>query len=119
MSSARTRSFARKSRRSSRVKHATTLLYEDYKYKLPVDLAIGGRAHFLSTDAYTASYASVSFNGLAPLKTYIRTLFFASNSEGNARDHQKRTRPLDRGEAVFENTVTGRHGDNRDKIDEH
>ncbi|MDR0375913.1 MAG: type III PLP-dependent enzyme [Treponema sp.] len=50
---------------------STDILYEDYKYKLPVDLAIGDRVYFLSTGAYTASYASVGFNGFAPLKTYI------------------------------------------------
>ncbi|MDR1948362.1 MAG: type III PLP-dependent enzyme [Spirochaetaceae bacterium] len=47
------------------------ILYEDYKYRLPVDLKIGDRIYFLSTGAYTASYASVSFNGFLPIKTYI------------------------------------------------
>jgi hypothetical protein len=43
------------------------ILYEDYKYKLPIDLAIGDRVYFLSAGAYTASYASVGFNGFAPI----------------------------------------------------
>jgi ornithine decarboxylase len=47
------------------------ILYEACKYKLPVDLAIGDRVYFLSAGAYTASYASVGFNGFAPVKTYI------------------------------------------------
>jgi ornithine decarboxylase len=47
------------------------ILYEDYKYRLPVDLKIGDRLYFLSTGAYTGSYASVSFNGFKPIKTYI------------------------------------------------
>jgi ornithine decarboxylase len=47
------------------------ILYEDYKYLLPTDLKIGDRLYFLSTGAYTASYASVCFNGFPPIKTYI------------------------------------------------
>jgi ornithine decarboxylase len=47
------------------------ILYEDYKYRLPVDLKIGDRIYFLSAGAYTASYASVGFNGFPPIKTYI------------------------------------------------
>jgi ornithine decarboxylase len=47
------------------------ILYENYKYRLPLDLKIGDRLYFLSAGAYTASYASVSFNGFLPLKTYI------------------------------------------------
>jgi ornithine decarboxylase len=47
------------------------ILYENYKYRMPVDLKIGDRLYFLSTGAYTASYASVSFNGFLPIKTYI------------------------------------------------
>jgi ornithine decarboxylase len=47
------------------------IIYEDYKYRLPVDLKIGDRLYFLSTGAYTASYASVGFNGFPPIKTHI------------------------------------------------
>jgi ornithine decarboxylase len=50
------------------------ILYEKYKYRLPVDLKIGDRLYFLSTGAYTTSYASVGFNGFAPIKTYIMPL---------------------------------------------
>ncbi len=50
---------------------STDILYEDYKYRLPLDLKIGDRVYFLSTGAYTASYASVCFNGFPPIKTYI------------------------------------------------
>jgi len=47
------------------------ILYEDYKYELPVNLKIGDKLYFLSAGAYTASYASVCFNGFPPIKTYI------------------------------------------------
>jgi len=47
------------------------ILYEDYKYRLPVDLKTGDRLYFLSAGAYTSSYASVSFNGFEPIKTYV------------------------------------------------
>jgi len=50
------------------------ILYEDHKYLLPVDLKIGDKLYFLSTGAYTASYASVCFNGFPPIKTYIMDL---------------------------------------------
>lgn len=38
--------------------------------RLPVDLAIGDPVDFLSAGAYTASYASVEFNGFTPIRTY-------------------------------------------------
>ncbi len=47
------------------------IMYEDYKYKLPLDLKIGDRLYWLSTGAYTSSYASVEFNGFPPLKSYF------------------------------------------------
>ncbi|MCL2318635.1 MAG: hypothetical protein FWC45_01015, partial [Treponema sp.] len=47
------------------------ILYENYKYRLPLDLKIGDRLYFLSAGAYTASYASVGFNGFPPIRTYI------------------------------------------------
>ena len=45
--------------------------YENHKYLLPVNLKIGDKLYFLSAGAYTASYASVCFNGFPPIKTYI------------------------------------------------
>ena len=50
---------------------STDILYEDYKYRLPLDLKIGDRVYFLTTGAYTGSYASVCFNGFPPIKTYF------------------------------------------------
>ena len=47
------------------------IMYEDYKYLLPKSLKVGDRVFFLSTGAYTSSYASVEFNGVPPIKTYI------------------------------------------------
>lgn len=46
------------------------IMYEDYKYRLPVSLKAGDRLYWLSTGAYTSTYASVEFNGFPPLKTY-------------------------------------------------
>ena len=46
------------------------IMYEHFKYQLPLSLEIGNRIYWLSTGAYTASYSSVEFNGFPPLKTY-------------------------------------------------
>jgi ornithine decarboxylase len=46
------------------------IIYEESDYALPLDLAIGDKVEFLSTGAYTSTYASVGFNGFEPLKTY-------------------------------------------------
>ncbi len=46
------------------------VLYERAGYELPLDLAIGDTVDFLSAGAYTASYASVEFNGFAPIRAY-------------------------------------------------
>lgn len=47
------------------------ILYEDFKYKLPLNLSISDRLYWLSTGAYTSSYSAVEFNGFPPLKTYF------------------------------------------------
>jgi ornithine decarboxylase len=47
------------------------ILYETYKYPLPLNLAISDRLYWLSTGAYTSTYSSVEFNGFPPLKTYF------------------------------------------------
>jgi ornithine decarboxylase len=47
------------------------ILYEKNRYKLPMDILPGQRLYWLSTGAYTASYASVEFNGFPPIKTYF------------------------------------------------
>lgn len=46
------------------------ILYEHYKYALPLNLASGDRLYWLSTGAYTTSYSSVEFNGFPPLKSF-------------------------------------------------
>ncbi len=46
------------------------ILYEKFKYELPLSLQIGDKLRFYSAGAYTASYASVGFNGFTPLPTY-------------------------------------------------
>ncbi|HEY3641930.1 MAG TPA: type III PLP-dependent enzyme [Xanthobacteraceae bacterium] len=46
------------------------VLYERKPYDLPVSLEIGDKVLIEGTGAYTATYASVAFNGFAPLQTY-------------------------------------------------
>ncbi len=46
------------------------VLYEQEPYMLPVSLEIGDKVLIEGTGAYTATYASVAFNGFAPLQTY-------------------------------------------------
>lgn len=46
------------------------IMYEDYKYGLPLNLASGDRLYWLSTGAYTTSYSSVEFNGFPALKQF-------------------------------------------------
>lgn len=46
------------------------IMYEDFKYDLPLSLSIGDRLYWFSTGAYTTSYSSIEFNGFPPLKTY-------------------------------------------------
>ncbi len=46
------------------------VLYEKRPYDLPISLEIGDKVLIEGTGAYTATYASVAFNGFAPLRTY-------------------------------------------------
>ena len=46
------------------------IMYEHFKYQLPLSLESGDRLYWLSTGAYTASYSAIEFNGFPPLKTY-------------------------------------------------
>ncbi|WP_028762541.1 type III PLP-dependent enzyme [Shewanella colwelliana] len=46
------------------------IMYEHYRYGLPVDLAIGDRMYWLTAGAYTTTYSAVCFNGFPPLKDY-------------------------------------------------
>jgi ornithine decarboxylase len=47
------------------------VLYEKTPYPLPLTLQIGDELLIEATGAYTSTYASVAFNGFAPLPTYI------------------------------------------------
>jgi ornithine decarboxylase len=47
------------------------VLYEKTPYPLPLSLRIGDELLIEATGAYTSTYASVGFNGFAPLPTYI------------------------------------------------
>ena len=47
------------------------VLYEKEPYLLPVSLEIGAKVLIEGTGAYTTTYASVGFNGFAPLKAYV------------------------------------------------
>jgi ornithine decarboxylase len=46
------------------------ILYDRSDYHLPLQLQAGDRLQILSTGAYTSTYASVGFNGFAPLAVY-------------------------------------------------
>lgn len=50
---------------------STDILYERTTYWLPLALRAGDFVDLLGTGAYTASYASVGFNGFPPLSTYL------------------------------------------------
>jgi ornithine decarboxylase len=47
------------------------ILYQKTKYRLPNCLKEGDRLYFLTTGAYTNSYASVGFNGFPPIQCYF------------------------------------------------
>ena len=47
------------------------VLYRRTRCELPLRLRAGDRLDVLAAGAYTASYASVGFNGIAPLRTYF------------------------------------------------
>uniref|UniRef100_A0A7C3EC13 ornithine decarboxylase n=1 Tax=Gracilinema caldarium TaxID=215591 RepID=A0A7C3EC13_9SPIR len=47
------------------------IMYENAGYQLPLNLAPGDKLYWLSTGAYTSSYAAVEFNGFPPIKTYF------------------------------------------------
>jgi len=49
---------------------SSDILYERSGYALPLALGIGDPVDFLAAGAYTASYASVEFNGFPPIATY-------------------------------------------------
>jgi ornithine decarboxylase len=46
------------------------VLYQRTPYELPLSLRTGDRLDLPGTGAYTASYASVAFNGIEPLRTH-------------------------------------------------
>jgi ornithine decarboxylase len=46
------------------------VLYHRTPYEMPLTLRAGDRFDIPGTGAYTASYASVNFNGIEPLRTY-------------------------------------------------
>ena len=46
------------------------VLYQRTPYRLPLALTAGDHVDILGAGAYTASYASVGFNGFTPLRTY-------------------------------------------------
>ncbi|AEV28950.1 diaminopimelate decarboxylase [Sphaerochaeta pleomorpha str. Grapes] len=47
------------------------VMYEKEKVELPLDLKQGDRLYIRSAGAYTASYASVAFNGFPPIQTFF------------------------------------------------
>ncbi|MFC6672336.1 type III PLP-dependent enzyme [Marinobacterium aestuariivivens] len=47
------------------------IMYENYRYSLPLSLESGDRLYWFSTGAYTTSYSSIEFNGFPPLEYYV------------------------------------------------
>lgn len=47
------------------------VLYEKKPYALPLSLTIGDEVLIEGTGAYTTTYASVAFNGIEPLRSYV------------------------------------------------
>jgi ornithine decarboxylase len=47
------------------------IMYEHYKYGLPLNLAIEDRMYWLTAGAYTTSYSAIEFNGFPPLRSYF------------------------------------------------
>ena len=47
------------------------VMYENFRNPLPSGIKAGDRVYWLSAGAYTASYASVEFNGFKPLPVYF------------------------------------------------
>jgi len=43
------------------------ILYEKYKYRMPLSLKVGDKVRIHATGAYTTSYSAVNFNGFPPL----------------------------------------------------
>jgi ornithine decarboxylase len=50
---------------------STDVLYEKTPYDLPVTLTMGDEVLIEAAGAYTTTYASVAFNGFAPLQSYV------------------------------------------------
>ena len=46
------------------------VLYQEAEYRLPIELKAGDWVEFRNAGAYTASYASVGFNGFGPLQEF-------------------------------------------------
>lgn len=46
------------------------VIYQRTRYELPLSLRAGDRLDILDAGAYTATYSSVAFNGIKPLRTY-------------------------------------------------
>jgi ornithine decarboxylase len=59
------------------------IMYENEKYRLPFDLKQGDKVYWLTTGAYTSTYASVAFNGFPPIKTYYITEDGIEDENGN------------------------------------
>lgn len=49
---------------------STDIIFDRTRTPLPLSLRIGDHVDFLTAGAYTASYASVEFNGFPPIRTY-------------------------------------------------
>lgn len=46
------------------------VMYQNFKYSLPLELRPGNRVYFFTAGAYTTTYSCVAFNGFPPLAEY-------------------------------------------------
>jgi ornithine decarboxylase len=59
------------------------VLYQNTTYELPMALRPGDLVQIHGTGAYTATYASVGFNGFPPLRTVVQPLTDRSEPDGS------------------------------------
>jgi ornithine decarboxylase len=72
----------------------TDIIYDRANYTLPTALTIGDPVDFLTAGAYTASYASVEFNGFPPITTHCicgNSIGRDAPADGESPDPQHRT----------------------------
>jgi ornithine decarboxylase len=69
------------------------VLYERYRYELPLDLEPGDRVTILSAGAYTKAYCTDGFNGFQPLPAHCLPLAVAGDRSARAVGEEGRELP--------------------------